>query len=179
MNWNIIIDFDSTFIQKETLDLLGEIALANHPDKEERVQKIVDITNQGMNGTVSFKESLALRIPLLEAHKKDLFTLVQQLNGLISTSFMNNTAFIKEHAAQIFIVSSGFKEFIEPVVAPFGIPHYQVFANTFEFNEEGEITGYDTNNPLSQDQGKVKLMEKMQFDGKVAVIGDGFTDFEN
>ena len=49
-NQYFIIDFDSTFVKVESLDVLGALALEGQPDKEERLQKIADITNQGRVG---------------------------------------------------------------------------------------------------------------------------------
>jgi len=34
INFYLILDFDSTFVQLETLDKLAEIALEKNPDKE-------------------------------------------------------------------------------------------------------------------------------------------------
>jgi D-3-phosphoglycerate dehydrogenase len=79
---------------------------------------------------------------------------------------------------QIRIVSSGFKEFIVPIVSDFGIDEANVFANTFTFDEEGWITGYDETNYLSQEKGKVKLLSELQLPGEVYVLGDGYTDYE-
>ncbi len=177
-NKYFVIDFDSTFIKVETLDILGAIALDGREDKEERLQKIADITNSGMNGDSSFRASLVSRIDLLAAHKSHLEPLIEELKGLVTPSFEENKEFLKTNAAKILIVSSGFKEFIAPVVADFGIPAENVFANTFTFDGEGNIVGFDEENPLSKDQGKVKLMEGMGLEGEVSVIGDGFTDYE-
>lgn len=66
---NFIIDFDSTFVKIESLDLLASIALNGRPDQEERVSKISSITDQGMNGDISFSESLSSRLALLDAHQ--------------------------------------------------------------------------------------------------------------
>ncbi|MEQ8574456.1 MAG: hypothetical protein RIB63_10365, partial [Fulvivirga sp.] len=53
-----IIDFDSTFTQVEALDILGEISLKDSPERASRLQQIKDITDKGMNGSFSFRESL-------------------------------------------------------------------------------------------------------------------------
>ena len=67
-----IIDFDSTFIQAETLDVISEIVLKNHPEKEAMAKQIAVITNQGMNGEISFDKSLQKRLTLLPITKKDI-----------------------------------------------------------------------------------------------------------
>ena len=178
MDKYIIIDFDSTFVKVESLDVLGEISLDGQSNKAETLKKIADITNQGMNGDISFAESLTDRLNLLNAGKHQLDALIERLKSEVSNSFKRNKAFIESHASNIIIVSSGFKEFIAPVVADYGIPSDQVYANTFEYDASENIIGCDKSNPLSQDGGKVKLMETLNLDKEAVVIGDGFTDYE-
>ena len=43
LNKYFVIDFDSTFTQVEAFDVLADISLETHPDKEERIQKIKEI----------------------------------------------------------------------------------------------------------------------------------------
>lgn len=174
----ILIDFDSTFVKVESLDLLGAISLEGQSDKVSRLQKIADTTNLGMNGNISFAESLATRLSLLNANKSHLEVLVSKLKGQISASFERNKSFIANNSSNIYIVSSGFKEFIDPVVAEYGISASQVYANTFTYDAEGNINGCDQNNPLAQDKGKVKLVKSLNLGSNVLVIGDGYTDYE-
>lgn len=174
----IIIDFDSTFTQVEGLDELGEIALANAEDKETILAQIKNITNAGMEGKISFSQSLQQRIQLLQAHKNHLPALVEQLKEKVSKSFQRNTSFLSTFADNIFVISSGFREFIEPIVMPYGIKKENIYANTFILDEKGNIIGYDTNNLLSKDKGKVAQLKALNLQGDVYVLGDGYTDYE-
>ncbi|RAU82236.1 phosphoglycerate dehydrogenase [Pontibacter arcticus] len=173
-----ILDFDSTFTQVEALDLLGEIALQHTESKEQILEEIKAITNSGMDGSSSFSEGLLKRIHLLQAHKKHLQELIGTLEDKVSDSIKRNKAFFEEYTDQILIVSSGFKEFIVPVVTPYGIKEENVYANTFVFDAQGYISGFDTDNELSQDKGKIKLLQKLALQGDVYVLGDGYTDYE-
>ncbi|MCH8554221.1 MAG: phosphoglycerate dehydrogenase [Schleiferiaceae bacterium] len=173
-----IIDFDSTFTQVEALDILGEICLANDPEKVSKLEAITNITNSGMEGQLSFRESLDARIALLSAHRKHLPELVERLQQRVSKSFQINKKFIRKYASDIHIVSNGFKEFIIPVVADFGIGPDHVHANTFVFDNHDNIIGFDKENVLSKNGGKSKVLEQLQLKGTICVIGDGFTDYE-
>lgn len=177
-NKTLILDFDSTFIQTEALDELAAIALAEHAQGEEIVEQIRQITAAGMEGSIPLSDSLSRRLALLQANKQHINKLIAVLYGKISRSFERNAAFLKEHADRIYIVSSGFKEYIVPVVSRFGIKEDHVFANTFSFDEQGIITGCDRDNPLSQDQGKVKILRSLNLMGDIWVLGDGMTDYE-
>lgn len=173
-----IIDFDSTFTKVEALDVLGEISLIGRPDRNDVLDQIKVITDRGMSGEIGLAESLALRLKLLHAHRDHLPALVETLLGKISDSFQRNRAFITENADQIYVVSSGFREFIVPIVTSLGVKESHVFANTFTYDGAGNITGCDLANPLASDGGKVKLMRNLNLDGDVYVIGDGYTDYE-
>ncbi|SFC01913.1 D-3-phosphoglycerate dehydrogenase [Parapedobacter composti] len=173
-----IIDFDSTFTQVEALDELARISLADHPAKELIYEEISKLTDLSMNGELSFRESLSRRVRLLEANREHLKKLVSILRRRVSTSFSRNREFFKKHSDSALIVSGGFKEFIVPVVSRYHIKPENVYANTFTFDEAGNITGYDEGNPLSEEGGKVKLLRQLQLPGRIYGIGDGYSDFQ-
>ncbi|TVT41809.1 phosphoglycerate dehydrogenase [Hymenobacter setariae] len=174
----LVFDFDSTFTQVEGLDELAAIALTGQPDQATRVAAIKALTDQGMAGEIGFQESLSKRLALLGAHRQHLGPLVQQLQGKVSESIRRNGDFFRQYADRIYVVSSGFREFIEPVVAEFGIAADHVLANTFTFDEGGAITGCDAGNVLSRDGGKIQQLKDLQLDGPVYVLGDGYTDYQ-
>jgi D-3-phosphoglycerate dehydrogenase len=174
---NYIFDFDSTLTRVEALDILAEITLANNPKKEEIIQEIIDITNLGIDGEISFTESLERRIKLLKANKADLTGLIEALKKQVSKSIESNKEFFEEFANDIYVISCGFKEFIDPIVKDYNIPSERVYANTFEFAADGEIVGFDAKNPLSQHNGKIQCLKDMNLDGEIQVIGDGYSDY--
>ncbi len=173
-----IIDFDSTFTKVEAMDELCQIALQNHPEKNQRLSQIQSLTDQAMDGNLSFRESLHKRIAILEANKSHLPELIEKLSEKVSESFKRNQNFFDEHKDTILIVSSGFKDFIVPIVTKFGVKNENIYANEFEFDENGKIKGFDASNLLSEDNGKVKLLRKLNLQGDIYVIGDGYTDYE-
>jgi len=178
MKNNYIIDFDSTFTQVEALDELARISLAKHPDRQKYLNEIENLTNAAMEGKLSFRDSLSSRVQLLQANKGHLDILIKHLKKKVSASFSRNRDFFKKHADDVLIVSGGFKEFICPVVENYHIQVENVYANTFIFDDNGEIIGYDLDNPLSEEGGKVKLLKSLQLEGKVFGIGDGYSDFQ-
>lgn len=173
-----IIDFDSTFTQVEALDELARISLKNNSDREAIYKKIEDYTNLAMEGKLSFSESLAQRVKLLEANEEDLKKLIKHLKKKVSKSFSRNAAFFKKHADEVLIVSGGFKEFITPVVSQYHIKKENIYANTFVTNGDGKIIDYDHANPLSEEGGKVKLLQNLNLKGNLYGIGDGYSDFQ-
>lgn len=173
-----VIDFDSTFTKVEAFDVLADISLKDHPDKEKRKQQIISITNQGMDGSLSFRESLEQRIALLQPNRRHLEQLVVVLRGMVSESFKRNKEFFQEYAGHIYIISNGFHAFIDPIVTEFGVKAENIFANRFHFDEQGNVIGFDKENPLSSNNGKVEQLKQLNLPGDVYVIGDGYTDYE-
>lgn len=178
MKKNFIIDFDSTFIKVETLDVLAEVSLANDPDFKKKLDKIQEITNVCMGGGMSFRESLSARVKILNANKKHFPELIEKLKTQVSNSFGSNADFLNNYKDNIYIISSGFKACIVPVVAEYGIDENHVFANEFLFDTDGNVIGFDESNPLSADNGKVEILKQLKPGGDLYMIGDGYNDYE-
>lgn len=173
-----IFDFDSTITQVEALDILAEIVLKDNPDRDEVIAEIKEITNLGIDGEISFTESLERRIKLLNAHRDDLDELISRLQEKISESFNRNIDFFKSHKDQIKVISCGFKEFIDPIVEQrFDIASDCVSANTFTFDDQGYIIGFDKTNVLSKHNGKIDCLKQLNLPGEIQVIGDGYSDY--
>jgi len=173
-----IIDFDSTFVTVETLDELANIALTNNPHKETILQQIREITKQGMEGTISFPQSLEKRLSLFKPDTIYINQLIFQLQKSITPSLLRNKNFFTQFAKQIYIISGGFKEYIVPIVEKIGIESAHVLANTFIFDKNDTVTGYDRKNPLSQENGKINAVKKLGLKGEIIVVGDGYTDYQ-
>jgi D-3-phosphoglycerate dehydrogenase / 2-oxoglutarate reductase len=178
LNKYIVIDFDSTFTKVEAFDLLAEISLKDHPEAQERKNQIRQITNMAMEGKLSFRESLERRVALLSPNKTHLNQLANQLKEQVSESFKRNREFFKKYADHIYVISNGFHIFIDPVVTEFGIKPENILANRFHFDDRGNVTGFDTDNPLTQNHGKAEQLKRLNLPEDVYVIGDGYTDYE-
>lgn len=175
-NFNLVIDFDSTFIKLEALDELAKIALSDDSKKEEKIQKVEKITNQGMLGELSFPVSLSSRLQLFNIKRKHIQKLVKKLEVNISESFSRNRKFFLNNKENIYIISGGFLDYILPIVEKFGISKEHILANQFIFKEDS-VVGFDETNYLSQTGGKIKAIENLGIKN-VVVVGDGWTDYE-
>jgi len=173
-----ILDFDSTFTKVEALDELANIALDGSPLREQIVRQIADLTNRGMDGSLSFRESLEQRLALLNANRAHLDKLIVLLKAKVSDSVKRNRIFFETYSDNILIISSGFKEFIVPVVSEYGIKPENVYANEFLFDDKGNICGFRDDIPLAHNNGKVTQLANLNLQGEVYVIGDGYTDYQ-
>ena len=88
----------------EALDVLAEMTLHGKSNKEEIIDEIQKITNLGIDGDISFTESLERRIKLLKAHKDDLEGLVKELRQKISKSIESNKEFFEKFSDDIYVI---------------------------------------------------------------------------
>jgi D-3-phosphoglycerate dehydrogenase len=175
---NIVIDFDSTFVKLEGLEVLAEICLSNDPDKELKVKQITEITEKGMQGEIGFTESLSKRLQIFSPKQEDIEKLIEMLEENISERFLESKQYIQKNADRIYVISGGFKDFIIPITRTFDIPDDHVFANEFVWDED-RVIGFESSNPLSQSGGKVETLRELEMNPKTVIaIGDGYTDYE-
>ena len=123
----IIIDFDSTFISKESLDELASHALQRSKSKDLILDQIHQLTDDGMSGKITFYESINSRLKLISATKEDVKFVSNNLKAHVTDSFKRNKYFINEHSDKIYIISGGFKDMLIPVLTSFGIPKKNTF----------------------------------------------------
>ena len=173
-----IFDFDSTFIKVEALDVLCEVIYEDSAAGVQILSEIQRLTNLGMEGKLSLKESLTKRIQLLQANRDHIGSVIEELKKKVTASVIRNRTFFKQHSDNIYIISNGFKEIIIPIVQEYGIKPEHVLANTFKFDHDGKIIGFDEKDELCENQGKVKKIKSLNLQGEAIMIGDGYTDYE-
>lgn len=173
-----IFDFDSTFMKVEALDVLCEVIYQDSAAGVQILSEIQRLTDLGMEGKLSLKESLTQRIQLLQANRDHIGSVIEELKKKVTASVIRNRAFFKQHSDNIYIISNGFKEIIIPIVQEYGIKPEHVLANTFKFDHEGKIIGFDEKDELCENQGKVKKIKSLNLQGEAIMIGDGYTDYE-
>ena len=64
------------------------------------------------------------------------------------------------------------------MITDYGLLAENVFANEFFYDDEGFVTGFNPDIPLSQSGGKSKVIKSLKLKGDVYVIGDGANDLE-
>lgn len=176
-NKKFVFDFDSTLTSVEALDVLAEITLKDDLNKDKIIEQIKDITNLGIDGDISFTESLERRISLIKPSKDDIKQLIGELETKVSPSIEANRDFFENYKDDIYVISCGFKEFIDDIVLDYNIPSERVFANTFVFDENDRVVGFDDQNVLAHHNGKIECLKKLNLQGEVHVIGDGYSDY--
>jgi D-3-phosphoglycerate dehydrogenase len=159
-----LFDFDSTLIDGESLDeILAQVAPL-------RADEIASITREGMEGTISFRESLGRRLAigsLLRSHAEAFG------QGAVSRLTAGMGELIGRLRADVWIVSGALREVLLPTAKHLGIPAERVFGTRVRWDGEGRLVG------LGDRVEKVELVRDLASDWprpRVAV-GDGMSDY--
>ena len=174
----LILDFDSTIVAAEGLDEIAKLALAKDPEAQAKVLAIEGITRDGMEGRIGIDVSLERRLAMLTITKAHVAACVKELKRRIAPSFRRHKALVKRNASRIYVVSSGFREYVVPVCAELGIPEDHVLANAFTWTKDGVVSGFDRKSPLARVNGKSEAVRSLKLKGRVVAVGDGATDCE-
>lgn len=172
-----ILDFDSTLVQRESLDELARISLSSQVNQQAIMQEMEHITKRGMTGEITFNESLSARLQLFTATAGDIQTLVTDLKQHISPSALAAHSWFLANRTHIYVVSGGFEEYILPITQRLGIYDSHVYANKFIF-KDGAVVGFDLTRHTSKPGGKAAQIATLHLPHPIIAVGDGFTDYE-
>ncbi len=164
----LVMDVDSTLVQEEVIDLLGEEAGVG--------QQVADITERAMRGELDFKQALEERVATL----KDLPESI--LDKVYARIHFNKGAkeLVDElHARgyKVGLVSGGFHETVDRLAAEIGIDY--VKANHLEISD-GVLTGRTYGDIVTKDVKVEKLRYWAAENGlnmeQTIAMGDGAND---
>ena len=155
----LVMDVDSTLIQEEGIDLLGEEAGVG--------EKIADITARAMNGELDFKQALDERVSLLKGLPESIFE--QVLERMHFTKGAEKlVAELHRRGYKVGVVSGGFHETVD-----------YVKANRLEVTE-GVLTGRVLGEVVTKEVKKAKLQKWAAENGlelsQTIAMGDGAND---
>lgn len=173
---NIIFDFDSTMIKKESLELILEPILKKNPEKLAEIEKI---TNLGMQGDVSFRDSLEQRLAIASPTKHSIKEFVDKhCPNLLTNEIKELIDEFRIKGYQVWVFSGGLTESIEPFADYLNIPKENIFAVNVVWNNDGSFKTLDNSNGACD--SKLNAFEKVKdkFKGEVIAVGDGYTDYQ-
>ena len=176
--YTFLLDFDSTLVSAESLEIMAEECLAGDPEAEAKRVRIGEITRAAMEGSMDFGAALRARLALLELRREQLPAIVARLRQALSASFLANRAFLAANAERIHVLSGGFAELIVPVIAELGLRAEHVHANRLRFDAQGRLLGCDEAHPLAHAGGKVAMLRALDLPAPVVLVGDGWSDLE-
>ncbi|GAB2303085.1 hypothetical protein Dimus_037081 [Dionaea muscipula] len=169
----VCFDVDSTVCLDEGIDEFAEFCGAG--------KAVAEWTSRAMDGSVTFQEALAARLSLINPSLAKLHDFLEKKPPRISPGIAELVMKLKAKSIDIFLVSGGFRQMINPVASILEIPFENIFANQLLFGNAGEFVGFDKDEPTSWSGGKATAVQQIRKDHNyktLVMIGDGATDLE-
>ena len=166
----VMLDMDSTLIEQEVINLLGQAA--------GKSLEIEAITDKAMAGDLDFKAALIERVSLLKGLDHNILSQVRDQISLTKGA-KKLVDELHQQGHKVGVVSGGFIEVIEPILKSLEIDFYR--ANKLKI-QDGVLTG-EIDGPLIDSHAKRMALEEfadqeqVQLEQTVA-IGDGANDLE-
>ncbi|MCH9031256.1 MAG: HAD-IB family phosphatase [candidate division Zixibacteria bacterium] len=171
---SIVIDFDSTICAVESMDILFEEIFREETEREKILHDVKRITRIGMEGNMPFDESLKKRVDLIPSKLIPIERIVSRLKERLSLSFKKFIS--RVDISCVNVVSSGFRQLIEPCLTPLGIPKQRIHCNRLILNSAGVFQGVDFDHALAKCDGKERVVTELGLEREIVMIGDGSTD---
>lgn len=164
----LVMDVDSTLIQEEGIDLLGEAAGVG--------EKVAQITEKAMRGELDFEAALKERVQLLKGLPLSIFDEIAE-----KIHFTPGAARLVEKLHQrgykVGLVSGGFHETVDRLAEQLQIDY--VWANRLE-KENGALTGKVLGDIVTKETKKHQLEIWAAENGlslqQTVAMGDGAND---
>ena len=166
----VMLDMDSTLIEQEVINLLGQAA--------GKSSEIEAITDKAMAGDLDFKTALIERVSLLKGLDHNILSQVRDQISLTKGA-KKLVDELHQQGHKVGVVSGGFIEVIEPILKSLEIDFYR--ANKLKI-QDGVLTG-EIDGPLIDSHAKRMALEEfadqeqVQLEQTIA-IGDGANDLE-
>jgi phosphoserine phosphatase len=168
----VCFDVDSTVIQEEGIDVLA--------DYLGKGAAVAALTKQAMEGGMKFQDALAARLKLLQPSKLQILSCLEERPFQLTPGVQELIQTLQQYQKDVYFVSGGFRIMIEPIAKQLKIdPEQNVVANQILFDSDLFYSGFDPNEPTSQDMGKPKALQSIQDKHQyrtMVMIGDGATD---
>jgi phosphoserine phosphatase len=166
----VVMDADSTLLQDEVIDLLGEAS--------GRAAEITPITSAAMNGEIDFTEALRRRVSLLAGLPSSVLDDVRSTLRL-APGARTLVRTLQRLGYVPAVVSGGFIEILGPLLAELNVTH--VAANRLEI-KDGALTGEILGEVIDR-AGKAHALERFAAEVGVPLeqtvaVGDGANDID-
>lgn len=164
----LVMDVDSTLIQEEVIELLGQEAGFG--------QEISAITERAMNGELDFEVALTERVALLKGLPVSVFDqVIDKIRFQVGAKELIRE--LRERGYKVGVVSGGFHEVVDSLATQLDLDY--VKANRLEV-AGGVLTGRTIGDIVTKDTKVAKLKEWATENGldlsQTIAIGDGVND---
>lgn len=169
----VVFDFDSTLIDCESLEEILAVRLTERPELE---QELRAITTLGMEGALSFRESLARRLALAAPTRAEVTAFGLGAIARLTPGIAGLVANLRARGVAVAIVSGGLREAILPVAQFLGLDEGDVGAVRLRFAADGSFLGIDPEDPFSVSKSLGAAPLAADWSRPRIAVGDGMTD---
>eukprot|EP00475_Leptophrys_vorax_P001486 TRINITY_DN10818_c0_g1_i4.p1 TRINITY_DN10818_c0_g1~~TRINITY_DN10818_c0_g1_i4.p1 ORF type:complete len:256 (+),score=-22.22 TRINITY_DN10818_c0_g1_i4:55-822(+) len=154
----VCFDVDSTVCVDEGIDELAAYCGAG--------DAVAAWTTKAMSGSVPFEVALAARLDIIKPAAADLAGFLRDHPPRLNPGIEELVKRIKSRGGEVYLISGGFRQMIEPVASILGIPFTNIFANRILFHDEdggdGSYCGFDESEPTSRSGGKAAAIAQLK-----------------
>lgn len=170
----VIFDFDSTLITCESLEAILEPKLKAQPQLPKQLAQITDL---GMEGKLSFQESLRRRLELAAPTRNEVTAFGEKAISFLTPGMADIVSDLLENKISVHILSGGLVEAIRPVALKLGLPASHIHAVSLKWDETGNFLDIDPEDlfSISKVSGAKPLAPTWK--APRVAIGDGMTDY--
>jgi phosphoserine phosphatase len=168
MSHLVVLDVDSTLIENEVIEMLGDFAGCH--------AEIADVTERAMRGELDFAQSLTARVALLEGLPDDCFQRARDAIE-VTAGVPDMIAAVQAAGGYVGVVSGGFHEVLDPLAERLGLDHWR--ANRLGVRD-GRLTG-EVSGPIIDPQSKADALIQWAAGRGIPLactvaVGDGAND---
>ena len=167
---SVVFDADSTLAAIEGIDWLGALR-GEHVGREIR-----ELTDRAMSGELPLEQVYAARLAAIKPTQHEIAQLGAAYIAAIEPGAEALIATLQAAEVNVVIVSGGLREALLPMAALFGVPASSVFAVDLVFDAAGNYVSLRPSQPLSQQDGKPRVVRALNLARPSVMIGDGSTD---
>jgi phosphoserine phosphatase len=162
----VCFDFDSTLIDRESLD---EILAVRLREDEEAAARVRAITHRGMAGEFSFRESMERRLAIAKPSRALAEAFGEEAVAHLTPGMADLIAGLD---AEAWILSGGIEEALLPVAKHLGIPRDRVVATQVRW---GGVDGLELARCGPKEEAVADVCES--WSRPRIAVGDGMSDY--
>jgi 2-hydroxy-3-keto-5-methylthiopentenyl-1-phosphate phosphatase len=166
--WLIVVDFDGTITERDTLDdVLEQYAPQAYAEAERGLSE----------GRLTLRQCMEMEFaPVRGDHETIVRNAVRA--AVVRPGFAELVAAAEAGGHRLVVVSGGFESIIRPVLEREGAGHLPVFAHEGWFTAEGTTVEFRhwRECEVCGEECKRSVVESMRNGAPVAYVGDGYSD---
>jgi len=167
---SVVLDVDSTLCGLEGIDWLAGRRGKLVADDSRK------LTQQAMDGEIPLDSVYGARLALIRPTLQEIAALSNAYRKAIDPDAARVIAALRERGVHVFLVSGGIRRAIAPLALELGFQRDDLFAVELRWDASGAYAGYDTESPLTSQDGKLEIVRSLRLDRPALAVGDGATD---